>query len=298
LTNGDFHNGLSDWTPYNISNGSVKVEQDADGSIMLHVHSNGTSDDVKSIGVYNYNVISLSTDEEWTASAMIKGNANITRFTIEASKNPEGEYPTPSDSWEKIVTSNVKAARDDFCIYIDSGDLYVRLVKLERGNIATDWTPAPEVLVKKNDTSNYQKTKITNDDGSLIKLWTADQGGSLKNYLWGLPLGMTTFYCQNGVTDNPSTGPIRGFFLMTGVDVAGNHKKGIGFAVNATANESWSIACNDSVSFKQLSTVATTAPVAAMAYTAMVQNDTNSKLQAQNSQIAYSLMTGDTSNAK
>ncbi|WP_373879920.1 hypothetical protein [Levilactobacillus brevis] len=74
-------------------------------------------------------------------------------------------------------------------------------------------------VVHTTDTSNWQKQKITNDDGSIIKRLTISNGDDLNKYLGNLVGGYTTFYVQGGVTNNPSTQSARGFILK---ESAGN----------------------------------------------------------------------------
>lgn len=94
-------------------------------------------------------------------------------------------------------------------------------------------------VVHTTDTSNWQKQKITNDDGSIIKRLTISNGDDLNKYLGNLVGGYTTFYVQGGVTNNPSTQSARGFILKESAGNGGANY-GMGYLVDNIGNV-WSI---------------------------------------------------------
>lgn len=53
----------------------------------------------------------------------------------------------PSD-WTRVSSTGVSGAQHTVIIYFNSIDValdvYIKLPKLETGNVPTDWTPAPE----------------------------------------------------------------------------------------------------------------------------------------------------------
>lgn len=100
------------------------------------------------------------------------------------------------------------------------------------------YTPADDSkVVHSADTTNWQKQKITNDDGSLIKKLFVSNGDDLNNYLVSLVSGYTTFYVQSDVANNPSTQSARGLILKESSNL------GIGYMVN-NAGSMWSISLN------------------------------------------------------
>lgn len=102
------------------------------------------------------------------------------------------------------------------------------------------YTPADDSkVVHSADTSNWQKQKITNDDGSIIKRLTVSNNDDLNNYLGNLVGGYTTFYVQSGVTNNPSTQSARGFILKETSNSGGPYY-GMGYLVD-NAGSTWSI---------------------------------------------------------
>ncbi|APX73106.1 hypothetical protein M5C72_08425 [Companilactobacillus allii] len=293
LANGDFSNSLMNWNIYNAENGTVAVENDEAGNKMLHIHSSNGPTGIFTSSPSYYGSNSLKSGESWIASGLVKGDATIIRFGIETGKYPENPYKNPTDSWSKIVSKNIRAASNRFCIYISSGDLYVKFVKVERGNIETDWTPALKDEVNTSDTADWQKSKITKDDGSS-SISLSDNSTTVDVTFKSLISGLKTFYIQGDKAGNTLGDSIRGQIYKSDVN------NGYAFGVTNGGKMYFKYITSGVVgSWQQVATVASAAPVAAMAYTAMVQDDTNKTLQAQNSQIAYSLMTqGGATDAK
>ena len=103
--------------------------------------------------------------------------------------------------------------------------------KLEQGSIATDWSPAPEDKVNATDTANWQKNKVTNDDGGNKYSFTTANTTDLVASIQTLPLGYHTFYCQSGVQGNPSSQSVRGIANIT---TAGAKPLGVGYLTDST----------------------------------------------------------------
>ena len=78
--------------------------------------------------------------KKYTVSADIKGDGAIS-FGFENAKPP---VITLTSDWKRYSFSYEFGDRVNSIIWYGAADFYVRLVKLESGTIATDWTPAPE----------------------------------------------------------------------------------------------------------------------------------------------------------
>lgn len=139
---------------------------------------NGTSKDWISIGVSKYagairalnqsdllsfksgDVITLSFDVKTNTSKILRARltfsgANKTFFSTKSVINSEGKlYVTATipDSWTG-VTLYIDANLSSTTITSVTNEQY-RCLKLEKGSVPTDWTPAPE------DAQNYTNTKI------------------------------------------------------------------------------------------------------------------------------------------
>ena len=81
--------------------------------------------------------------------------------------------------------------------------------------------------VKNADTANWQKAKISADDGSPKSFLYAKDNGNITMWIAGRPLGMHTFWCAAGVTGNPVSSSIQGTMSISSV------KNGVGYCVSA-----------------------------------------------------------------
>ena len=81
--------------------------------------------------------------------------------------------------------------------------------------------------VKTTDTVNWQKAKISADDGSPKSFLYAKDGGNITMWIAGRPLGIHTFWCAAGVTGNPVSSSIQGTMSISSV------KNGVGYCVSA-----------------------------------------------------------------
>lgn len=89
---------------------------------------------------------SISTPTAITYDLRPVAGTNITNNTIDASEYANNEW-----QWQKVkvtftVTSVSVSLRGRFSLYnLEAGKTYkIKGLKLEKGNVATDWTPAPE----------------------------------------------------------------------------------------------------------------------------------------------------------
>ena len=87
--------------------------------------------------------------------------------------------------------------------------------------------------VKAADTDNWQKTKVTGDDGGNKYSFTTANTTDLVAAIQTLPLGYHTFYCQAGVKGNPSSQAVRGIAEIT---TAGANPLGVGYLTDSTGD--------------------------------------------------------------
>lgn len=140
LTDTEWSNnaGTASWKRYNMPNVPL-----ANGDYMLSFDvktSNGTDVFYAGIG---------ETDSTRIAVERIRPTTSYTRMSVKIVNS--GSY-----SINSVIVSNAKAygrGNDN-----NTGTLYIKNVKLEKGNKATDWTPAPEDVQEGIDLSNLQGT--------------------------------------------------------------------------------------------------------------------------------------------
>lgn len=103
------------------------------------------------IGIYiwNYAKVKIPDNSDWSYSAYVKGTGKVLQFGIElGNKNPV--IGNIGSEWSRISqTGHVNEPQyKTIIMYFDTTDspldVYIKLPKLETGNVPTDWTPAPE----------------------------------------------------------------------------------------------------------------------------------------------------------
>ena len=98
---------------------------------------------------------------KWVFSLDIKGTGIHSQIGVEGS-NPFNKVTGPvTTGWTRIVSTGVSQGSDIVVVYFDTSksplDIYIKLPKLEVGNVPTDWTPAPEDAPS-NDAQLVHKT--------------------------------------------------------------------------------------------------------------------------------------------
>lgn len=103
------------------------------------------------------------------------------------------------------------------------------------GTIDTDGTPAPEDKVNTADTTNWQKSKITADDGSMETAVNVPQ--DLFATILAFSRGLHTICVQAGVKNSPEPGlPLRGLIHITNSDGNGENVIGDGYLISMGGN--------------------------------------------------------------
>lgn len=175
-----FLNSKKLWDVENNGNGSsTKVTFD-DTTNMWHITAPAPVTGGR--GIYFFQTSNTSKPlvkgDKWAMSIDIKGTGMLLEFGAEGSTNqtqPKG--PIPSE-WTRLSSTGTAVSTGAIIIYFGAGadttqalDVYVKLPKLELGNMPTDWSPAPEDV-----DSTIAKVKLTADEASaaVSKLTSAD----------------------------------------------------------------------------------------------------------------------------
>lgn len=148
---------------YGVNSTATVTVEPFDSTInMWHFVAAQGSGSAVGIYLFNYGNGKINNNSDWSYSADIKGTGQPIDFGIEnTSKEPvKGVI---GNDWSRISQtghvneSNIKT----LVMYFDTTnsplDVYIKLPKLETGNIATDWTPAPEDAPS-NDAQLVHKT--------------------------------------------------------------------------------------------------------------------------------------------
>jgi phage minor structural protein len=130
-------------------NATVTVETFDSTTNMWHIVAAQGNGDGVGISIGDYANGKIPNNSDWSYSADIKGTGKVTSFGIEASdKNPV--VGTVGSEWSRISqTGHVNEPQTKTIImYFDTTssplDVYIKLPKLELGNMPTAWSPAPE----------------------------------------------------------------------------------------------------------------------------------------------------------
>ncbi|MBJ7628150.1 phage tail spike protein [Weissella confusa] len=167
----------------NTSATSTKVSYDSVTN-MWHITSpKGGSGNA---GIYFSQVNNVSNvitqGQQWAFSFDIKGTGVYydKHIGVEGSNpfnSPTGNVPS---DWTRVSSTGTATGTNAIIIYFNSInvalDVYIKLPKLEIGNIATDWTPAPEDL-----SSATAKAQLTADQATLsINDYKTDADGRIE----------------------------------------------------------------------------------------------------------------------
>lgn len=164
------------------TNGSVTVTVEPFDSTtnMWHIVAAQSTDKVVGIYIFDYGKGKITDNSDWSYSADIKGTGKVIQFGIEDStKSPvKGNI---GSKWSRTSqTGHVnEPPYKTIIMYFDTMDspldVYIKLPKLETGNLPTDWTPAPEDV-----DSATAKAQLTADKASLdLSKYQTDADGRI-----------------------------------------------------------------------------------------------------------------------
>ncbi|WP_270367760.1 hypothetical protein [Limosilactobacillus fermentum] len=164
--------------PISSYNATVTIENYDDHTKMFHVK--GTNGFYTS---YNAGTSFVPTvGETYTVSADVKGGGTTSGdfFKYEGADSCSLGTVTLTDTWQRISnTVHIGSVRGQWIFYLNNnaGDFYVKHIKIERGSVATPWTPAPsdnatvtqvQSLTASIDGLQSNVTNLKNDTSSQI----------------------------------------------------------------------------------------------------------------------------------
>ena len=166
---------LADYTP----NGGVTVTKEPFDSTTNMWHIVASQGSGSGVGIYivNYAVGKIPNNSDWSYSADIKGTGKVALFGIEASDKSPIKGTIGSD-WSRISqTGHVYAPTyKTIVMYFDTTnsplDVYIKLPKLETGNLPTDWTPAPEDADSTYVKDTRRASGVTDFNVVMGKTWS------------------------------------------------------------------------------------------------------------------------------
>jgi len=168
--NSDFSNGYSNWKPN--ENATLSVLDSADYGHVLKVVTTGTS---AASGVTQNVGSKITYGEEYTVSLLMKADEETT-VKIQNS-NTSWLSCDVTTEW-KLFTVTIKPTNSNTIGFFNSSasTFYMAYVKIEKGNKATDWSPAPEDMVTAVQFNTLSQTldstvsRIGNAEGNISAL--------------------------------------------------------------------------------------------------------------------------------
>ncbi|MCE5320097.1 MAG: carbohydrate binding domain-containing protein [Bacteroidales bacterium] len=142
LLNSDFKNGIGDWVPYQ----GTTLSQSASGSLLIDF---STASNVPYNGIKSRYIISLDEVGDYTVSLYIKRTAEHIKVGVQIESQYLEILPSvPVNTWGKLTHTFKNLSSGYMYIYSNavsqSGVLEIEWIQLEKGNIATDHSPAFE----------------------------------------------------------------------------------------------------------------------------------------------------------
>jgi hypothetical protein len=138
-------------------------------------------------------VAPIAYGKKWVFSFDVKGTGVYSQNGIEWSENYNGPAGQVYSDWTRISSTgtskgNVKAVTMYFNTSNSPLDVYIKLPKLEIGNVATDWTPAPEDTISATTRGQILDGYDLNGYTDIYK-YTINGANNLVNY----PSGASTY---------------------------------------------------------------------------------------------------------
>lgn len=146
--------------------GTITVEPFDSTTNMWHIQAPATSG--TSAGFYTFSFgDKVKEGDSWVFSADVKGTGEINIMGMEGGTHTPQPAGTITSDWTRMSQTGVRDNNSAFVIYFNTTstqgvDAYIKLPKLEIGNVPTNWTPAPEDINPK-PTYKYGYQIITDE---------------------------------------------------------------------------------------------------------------------------------------
>lgn len=145
---------------------TVTVEPFDSATNMWHIVAEQGTGTSSGIYIWDYGNRKLPDNSDWSYSADVKGTGKVVQFGIElVNRNPV--IGNVGSDWSRISnTGHIDTGQlKHLVMYFDTTDrpldIYIKLPKLETGNMPTAWTPAPEDTADQISTVSQKVDSIT-----------------------------------------------------------------------------------------------------------------------------------------
>ena len=214
VPNSSFNNGFDKWIATEGGTGDVSVVEGYDGRRGVKISRTGYTGSNRigaRVSTDSFGRSTFYSGETVTLSAYVRVDTELTKnnngscaMGTQIFLRSNGDYPVltiPTDAsvgeWIRYTCTYTFTASSNPVNYFyilmgDNGGITVSCIKLELGNKATDWTPAPEDMATSEDIENVQESigdvndrvtqsesEITQLSNSISMLVTDENGQSL-----------------------------------------------------------------------------------------------------------------------
>lgn len=249
---------MSGWMIVNYK--YIGVRQDFDDILSIsNIFQSKNNIHVFQNDAYTYTPTTLKANQEYTFSAYLRGQHNgsttVMMKILDLNNNKEivleeNMAKSLSKSWSRpSVTFSVTKDITNAAVIITCGDYYAiggsidyHHLQLEPGNIKTPWKPCFIDKLNVSDTSNWQKQKITGDEGGAGII--VSYGVDLKQAILDTPIGFHSIWVYGSAKNIPIAEPFRGFINITNNDSSIGHF-GSGILISSFTNVPYSVTLNN-----------------------------------------------------
>lgn len=157
----NLYRGSFDWSGKYHNSSATVTKEIIDGETVLHIvqpndgtYSTGVS------GAYVTCPAELQVGDQFAVGVDVKGKGTLTRLGMSSSTDhtPLAMPLIVTDNWQRATNQMIAKSKGNIIIYFNSSmgdvDAYIRLVKIEKGTVATAWSPALEDIQSQLDAIN------------------------------------------------------------------------------------------------------------------------------------------------
>lgn len=184
----------------------------------------------------------IEAGQQWAFSFDIKGTGvySSKHIGIEGSNPINGPTGNVPSSWTRVSATGISAGSNNIIVYFNASvtalDVYIKLPKLELGNVSTDWSPAPEELMTKSNQLPAEARDF-NYLASHMKTYQGVWWTGTEEVLNGPTSGWTWAVIEVIASNAETTGQIR------------TMRQGVGDVYSANVNggtpQKWNLLTND-----------------------------------------------------
>ncbi|PRR84735.1 Prophage endopeptidase tail [Clostridium luticellarii] len=182
IRNSDFSDGISNWGHYGNHTASLDTDIQYNGINSIKIVASGGGGSGHNIGI---KVIGgIKNGQQYSLTFYAKGSVGDEVLHTELWGGIGQSVVNVTSDWQKYIINTLKGSTSTQGLYFwltQAGTVNITLAKLEEGNKATDWTPAPEDIQQQFTDLNTDLQAIgttANGKNSIYRQATQPTGGA------------------------------------------------------------------------------------------------------------------------